>query len=283
MAGLYGALYPDYDGGILMQKGFTLIELAISLTIIGLLVAGVLGGQELVKVSKVNNIISEMQGYIEAAQTFQDKYKALPGDMPNATKYWGDNNTVCADAAIANGTPGTCNGNGNNHIIEGSAASQEGERFTFWQHLQLARLIEAKGQLTGIAGPASNNNAILNQNIPASQFGNNTGYGIDFQNFPGGSGSDFPYVSNRFWFGAAVVDNLPVGPALTPSDLKSIDDKIDDGLPGTGQVMTWREPILGNCSTSNGALSATADAAQAVYKVSYTDPACAFYRIVSFY
>ena len=84
-------------------NGFTLIEIAIVLVIIGLLLGGVLKGQELITGARVRNLISQQDGIKAAFFGFQDRYRALPGDYAAANT---NINNVCA----------TCNGNGNGRI-----------------------------------------------------------------------------------------------------------------------------------------------------------------------
>lgn len=67
------------------QKGFTLVEIAIVLVIIGLLLGGVLKGQELIKSSKIKATVGEVKSLQAAIYTFQDKYRYLPGDFNAAT------------------------------------------------------------------------------------------------------------------------------------------------------------------------------------------------------
>ena len=109
-----------------MRHGFSLVELSIVLVILGLLTGGILAGQSLVRASELRAVSSEYQRYATAMHAFRDKYFAIPGDMTNATKFWGDDATACADGAVADGTPGTCNGNGNG-ILTAGAASGTGE------------------------------------------------------------------------------------------------------------------------------------------------------------
>ena len=68
------------------QKGFTLIEIAIVLVIIGLLLGGVLKGQELITSARVRNLISQQDGIKAAFFGFQDRFRAMPGDMPTANE-----------------------------------------------------------------------------------------------------------------------------------------------------------------------------------------------------
>jgi prepilin-type N-terminal cleavage/methylation domain-containing protein len=67
------------------QQGFTLIEIAIVLVIIGLLLGGILQGQSLINSARVRNLISQVDGVKAAFYGFQDRYRALPGDFSQAT------------------------------------------------------------------------------------------------------------------------------------------------------------------------------------------------------
>ena len=66
------------------QQGFTLIEIAIVLVIIGLLLGGILQGQSLINSARVRNLISQVDGVKAAFYGFQDRYRALPGDFSQA-------------------------------------------------------------------------------------------------------------------------------------------------------------------------------------------------------
>ena len=69
------------------QSGFTLVEIAIVLVIIGLLLGGVLKGQELITQAKISNITNDINSYASAVYSYQDRYKRLPGDDPGATRW----------------------------------------------------------------------------------------------------------------------------------------------------------------------------------------------------
>ncbi|MDB6086392.1 MAG: prokaryotic N-methylation site, partial [Gammaproteobacteria bacterium] len=94
------------------QRGFTLVEIAIVLVIIGLLLGGVLKGQELIYNQKVKSTYDNYRQYTAAMYGYQDRYKALPGDDPNA----GTRGFI-----IPAGQPNVLAGNGNGYIDGGGA------------------------------------------------------------------------------------------------------------------------------------------------------------------
>lgn len=112
------------------QSGFTLIELAIVLVIIGLLLGGVLKGQELINSAKVKNMAADFKNTQVYIYGYQDKYKALPGDHKNASAAI----TSAEDPPAANAGNGVINGAYN--AVDGAAS----ETALFWQHVRLAGL-----------------------------------------------------------------------------------------------------------------------------------------------
>src|SRR5262249_51166953 len=70
------------------QSGFTLVEIAIVLVIIGLLLGGILQRQEMINQAKIKNVINDFNGITVAISSYQDRYRALPGDDQNATTRW---------------------------------------------------------------------------------------------------------------------------------------------------------------------------------------------------
>ncbi|MBI2319897.1 MAG: prepilin-type N-terminal cleavage/methylation domain-containing protein, partial [Betaproteobacteria bacterium] len=71
-----------------VQQGFTLVEIAIVLVIIGLLLGGILKGQEMITQAKIKNLINDFNGISAAMYSYQDRYRALPGDEINASARW---------------------------------------------------------------------------------------------------------------------------------------------------------------------------------------------------
>src|SRR6267142_5199213 len=70
------------------QGGFTLVEIAIVLVIIGLLLGGILKGQEMITQARIKNAINDFNGVVTAITSYQDRYRALPGDDKGATTRW---------------------------------------------------------------------------------------------------------------------------------------------------------------------------------------------------
>ena len=110
------------------QSGFTLIELAIVLVIIGLLLGGVLKGQELINSAKVKSLVADFKNVPVYIYGYQDKFKALPGDDVAATTHLGDS----ATNAQAN-TAGYIDGAWNSSLVADDS-------ILFWQHVRLAGL-----------------------------------------------------------------------------------------------------------------------------------------------
>ena len=110
------------------QTGFTLIELAIVLVIIGLLLGGVLKGQELINSAKVKNMASDFKNTQIYIYGYQDKYRALPGDDKVASTH------------ITGATNATTPGTTGNGVIEGAynSTTATDESALFWQHVRLA-------------------------------------------------------------------------------------------------------------------------------------------------
>ncbi|MDE2442683.1 MAG: prepilin-type N-terminal cleavage/methylation domain-containing protein [Betaproteobacteria bacterium] len=113
------------------QRGFTLIEIAIVLVIIGLLLGGVLKGQELINSAKVKNFAQDFRNIPLFIYGYQDKYKAIPGDDAAAN--------VHVTGATTATTPSGTIGNG---VINGNwnTTTKTDESYLFWQHVRLAGL-----------------------------------------------------------------------------------------------------------------------------------------------
>jgi prepilin-type N-terminal cleavage/methylation domain-containing protein len=183
------------------QKGFTLIEIAIVLVIIGLLLGGVLKGQELITAARVRNIAAQMDGVKIAYLGFQDRYRVLPGDMT----------TAAANAAIP-GTPAGCTGG----TGCGNGKVDADEVFVVWAQLSKSGFIT--GSYTGIVTDTTPSAA----NNPQNPYG---GY-LQLIN-------DAKYDDATDPAQPAVM-NIKTGGLIPSGVLAELDRKIDDGAPLTG-------------------------------------------------
>jgi prepilin-type N-terminal cleavage/methylation domain-containing protein len=251
------------------HRAFTLVELAIVLAVIGILVGAVLAGSSLLRQSEMQTIVSDYTKYSTAVAQFTRQYGGQPGDLLDATNYWGDDNTNCPDAAVTNGTPGTCNGNGNGQIITatGAVGANMNEPFRAWQHLQLANYID--GSYTGItAGVIGGSDlvAAFGVNAPKSRI-TNAGWTMFHYSAVDVANKYSLDIGNLLMFGATNNNKLTRNPAITPSEAWQVDKKIDDALPAFGRVVTLKPVFLANCATS--AVDATAE-----YKLTDNSKAC---------
>ncbi|SMB24236.1 conserved protein of unknown function [Sterolibacterium denitrificans] len=126
------------------QSGFTLVEIAIVLVIIGLLLGGVLKGREMIENAKVKNAINEMNGVSAAYNSYIDRYRRIPGDDGSleTLKTRGGSWATITAAGDNNSALG---------ITQGQVFTGEGEGTAFWQHLRAAGFISGNPAETGTA------------------------------------------------------------------------------------------------------------------------------------
>jgi prepilin-type N-terminal cleavage/methylation domain-containing protein len=129
--------------------GFTLVEIAIVLVIIGLLLGGVLKGQELINSAKVKNFANDFRNIPLFIYGYQDKYKALPGDDRQAPTHIGAAATA-AGVTLLDTSNATNYPNGGNGRLEGNynATVATSETVAFWQHVRLANLAAGSSDFT---------------------------------------------------------------------------------------------------------------------------------------
>ena len=133
------------------QQGFTLVEIAIVLVIIGLLLGGVLKGQEIITNAKVKNLENSVDGLAAAIYSYQDRYRAYPGDDSRAKRFPGVNK-------IGN----------DNGMIEGTFndSGETVESSLLWLHLRNSGLVS--GEISEAANSAA-------YSKPRNAFGGVTG------------------------------------------------------------------------------------------------------------
>ena len=229
------------------RSAFSLVELSIVLVILGLLVGGVLTGQSLIRAAELRAVGTEYSKYSTAHQTFRDKYFAMPGDMANATAFWGRDTSNCNGHTGAAGTPGTCNGNGNG-IWENGAVSATGEKFQYWSHLTLAGLIE--GTYTGLAS-STHVNGCNSSNCPKSRLGNAVWGNAYTDNSTGANGNIFAINYIPYYLVGQITTTFNSGSILKPEEAWNIDTKLDDGMPARGSIHSHGVPNTA-CTTATG-------------------------------
>lgn len=185
------------------QKGFTLVEIAIVLVIIGLLLGGILKGQEMIIQAKVKNSIADFSGVSAAYFGYQDRYRATPGDDGGAAR-WG--------LPAANVFPGD-----NDRVLEGTynvacptpLVAGSDETCKWWDHLRRSGFVAGSGGVQ----PTNAFNGIL---------GVQTGDGL--------TGAAVLPAATGFTNIILCSSNLPDKVAI------ALDVQMDDGVPGTGAV-----------------------------------------------
>lgn len=197
------------------ERGFTLVELAIVMIIIGLLIGGILKGQELIANAQIGATVSQVKAIDAATTTFKDKYDSLPGDM-----------TAFATRLPAGSCTGCANGDGNGRLNIGPLVAPAGEGLSFF------RMLAASDLLGGVANPAAP--AEWGDIYPAAKVAGGFHAGYDNSGTLGVSngspaGHYLGLVST--WNGAANNDTL------TPNEAARIDTKLDDGRADVGSVI----------------------------------------------
>jgi prepilin-type N-terminal cleavage/methylation domain-containing protein len=178
-------------------QGFTLVEIAIVLVIIGLLLGGILKGQEMITQAKIKNVIADFSGVSAAYHGYQDRYRAIPGDDPNAGTRW-----AVAPAA----TSGTGNGVlGGAYNAAVDVAGDAGESRRWWDHLRRAGFVSGSGTQQPF-------NAVTGM--------------IGVQTGDAAAGPAMGGISGLMMCSANLPDKIAI----------AVDTQMDDGVPNSGTV-----------------------------------------------
>lgn len=231
-----------------------MVELSIVLAILGLLVGGVLAGRSLIRAAELRSVVTDASSYLTAVSNFRNQYRYLPGDLPTATSYW---------SAATNG--------------DGDGLIADDERYGLWQQLYLAGFVPTA--YTGATGSGGANDFVLGSNIPKSRIAN-AGFSMYYANLTALMSKVYvANMGNMLTFGGSVgpVDGPPITAILSPPDAYTVDMKVDDGMPGTGN---WMANSAGggdfgtstSCTTSSSGTDYTG-----AYRVSYEGTSCSFF------
>jgi prepilin-type N-terminal cleavage/methylation domain-containing protein len=202
------------------QKGFTLIEIAIVLVIIGLLLGGVLKGQELINNARVKSFANDFRNIPVYIYAYQDRFRAIPGDDPQAVAHVGGVNAT---------TPAGMLGNGQINGAWNSATNSD-ESCLFWSHIRLANLAPGSTTVTCDA-------AYYPTNASGGQIGVQSSNGFTTITLPTAMSGTYiicsAHISGQF--------------------VLQLDTLLDDGNPQTGAMRAIDETALGAATAATTA------------------------------
>jgi prepilin-type N-terminal cleavage/methylation domain-containing protein len=196
------------------QGGFTLVEIAIVLVVVGLLLGAIFKGEELITQARVKSVIVDFSNVSVADHGYFDRYSALPGDDRNAATRW-----AAAPAATSGDGDGQVAGTYNN----GNAPCAAGvESCSWWDHLRRAGFLSGSG-------------ASLPLNASGGLMGVQTGDGTAPTYGPVLGG---PAGAGGFVMLIHCSANLPEKIAI------AVDVQLDDGARVAGTVRGMRQSAL---------------------------------------
>ena len=239
------------------EGGFTLVELAIVMIIIGLLIGGILKGQELITNARVSSTVAQVKAVESGISGFRDKYGGVPGDIANpGARLPGCTSTLCVLASAATNADGFISvaAAGTSTFNPGVAIDATSESAASFVQLGASGFIGGvNGGAAALAIGGSNpSTPIAGAWVLATSLGA-LGTGLVGPTATAAtvlqSGA---YLSLTQGLGAAV--SATTGP-LTPVQAATIDRKLDDGNPNAGAVRATGAGAgtgAGNCASAVG-------------------------------
>ena len=250
-----------------IKKAFSLVELSIVIIILGLLVASVTVGRDLINAAQIRGVITQLNTFDTAINTFEMKYSDLPGDIANANRRGLGSNNGDGDGIYED----------SDYDSDSLPNLADNEIVYFWEHLTLAGF--TNGEYDG-----DSSNGVIGETFPKAK----TGGGITIY---GVSGVNYYHVGiDDSSSGELVFDEY-----FVPEDAFAVDNKIDDGYPLKGSVIARSsscssDPNAFSCAntaitTSDGAsttsgttcvyqIGSSQDVSQDEYDFDTTSPTC---------
>lgn len=208
------------------QLGFTLLEIVILVLIVGVILAAVLKGQEMITGAKVKRVARQLDEVRAAYFAFEDRYRALPGDYAQADVY-----LHCGGACPK--------GNGDSRIRELEtplAGSEVREDVLVWTHLSSAGFLKGDYRMVAGSTVADLGNTPHNPYSALAQLAFDGRYGLTDGGVPH--------------------HNLKTGPQLPVEVVAELDRKIDDGKPYEGMLQFSTFAANGAATPQEGAATA---------------------------
>lgn len=215
------------------QRGFTLVEIAIVLVVIGLLLGGILKGQQLINSARVRNLADQNTSIQAAYYGFIDRFRNLPGDfrLDTVCANLGAALTNCDDVSDTTGIGGITGTNGGNGRIDTVA-----EAAAVWGHLSAAGFLNGSfnGLLSTVTGAYYRASGVGDLTVPANAYqgpialAHSSAYRED-------DGAGSPQGATVIRLAYSFGGNIPV------PILRDLDQKLDDGVAATGVLRTGAE------------------------------------------
>ncbi len=269
------------------KRGFSLVELAVVITVIGLLLAGIASGSKLLEQSQIRSFIAQIDQFKSDYSAFKIEYNAVPGDMKDASAFFAG----CASGGVGNAN---CNGNGDNFISLCMGNAWDGdqlgdEQVKFFRHLYMAGINQSAGSTilsgyncydqvgdTPMFPKATYKGVALS--IGTVDAGNTGGSAIAAGGLVSDAGtpgspviSSFPVLTTVLYAIKADDSGSVLNGGLTPNIAHQIDRKIDDG-DAVGAAATGA--ATGRIRTNNDKTGSNACVTSGNYNISVVQSTC---------
>ncbi len=242
-------------------KGFTLVELALTMVIIGLLIAGVLKGSEMLQSSRIVSAVAQIKAYEVATRNFKNTYGALPGDirapeakLPHCTSTecaasGNQDGKICGNNDATNDETAICGSENlfvtsdtgtalRSSIVMRPPAAHTNEAVSYWRHLIAANMIvgfDLYENMSALDQDASPYGSSMHRYGPESPFGSR--YMVYYFNVPSSdaSGEQPPFNAVRGHY--LKLSGYTTHQGVTAAVAARLDAKMDDGVPNTGRFL----------------------------------------------